>query len=62
MDIVLNSVLREQAWERAKGELQSMLCTYCTGEEENGHTRFRSMDNAINDFVKEVEHHGWHGR
>lgn len=41
--------MRFQAWERAKGELNSMLLTYW---EDDG---FASLKHKIDDFTKSVE-------
>ena len=46
-------ILRSMAWERAKGELRSMLQTYINDED-----RFEALTDAIEDFVKEVEDNG----
>lgn len=48
------AILRRQAWQRAKGELNSILDTYY-GEEN----KFEPMSNAIDDFVARVEENGW---
>jgi hypothetical protein len=45
--------LRAQAWERAKGELRSILQTYW-GEEK----KFSDMDEAVSEFIEKVEGHG----
>jgi hypothetical protein len=47
-------VLRAQAWERAKGELRSILVSYI-----NDTDRFEAMDNAVDVFIKLVEDNGW---
>ena len=44
---------RMMAWERAKGELNSILVTYW----EDGE-KFEPMKKAIEEFVKEVEGNG----
>lgn len=41
--------MRMMAWERAKGELRSMLVTYWDGG------GYKDMEEAIDKFVKEVE-------
>jgi hypothetical protein len=46
-------ILRAQAWERAKGELKSILHSYW-GES----AKFRKMDDAIDDFIEKVENEG----
>ena len=48
-------IIRLMAWERAKGELNSMLQTH-VGEREQ-HDR---LEKAISDFVKDVEDNGKH--
>jgi hypothetical protein len=47
--------MRNMAWERAKGELHSMLHTYW--DEGN---KFVAMSNEITRFVRYVEDHGLH--
>ena len=42
-------VLRGMAWERAKGELKGMLCTYTNS------VNYKLMKQAFNEFVKKVE-------
>lgn len=42
--------MRTMAWERAKGELRSMLETYY-GDMD----RFQAMEKALEDFIKDVE-------
>lgn len=52
-------VLRAQAWERAKGELQAMLNTFYATDEGNCRPgQFNALDNAINLFVNHVESEG----
>jgi hypothetical protein len=46
--------MRMMAWERAKGELRSMLVTYW-----NNYEQYILMDSAIEKFIKEVEDNGW---
>jgi hypothetical protein len=52
---ILKRILRSQAWERAKGELRSILTTYYGEFEEY------SRDNdIIEKFIKEMEdEHGF---
>jgi hypothetical protein len=45
--------LRSMAWERAKGELKSMLHTFF-GEED----QFNRLDNEITMFIARVEDNG----
>ena len=47
-------MLRAMAWERAKGELRSMLVTY-----EGEKATFDAMDEALAEFVDTVEENGW---
>jgi hypothetical protein len=48
--------LRTMAWERAKGELQSMLHTYwSSGIRDNPNSEFHQMDTRIGKFIKDVE-------
>jgi len=47
--------MRQMAWERAKGEIESMLRTYWDEEE-----KFEEIDKAFRDFVGHVEDHGLH--
>ncbi len=47
-------VLRSMAWERAKGELFSILDTYYGDERE----KFEKMNNKLTKFVKEIEDEG----
>ena len=43
------AILRAQAWERAKGELNSMLCTFYGSE------NFEPLDALIKRFTHNVE-------
>lgn len=47
-------ILRFMAWERAKGELNSMLQTYLDSE------RAEILQKAINDFIEDVESNAKH--
>mgnify|MGYP001579449888 CR=1 FL=1 len=51
----IKQILRQQAWERAKGELNSMLVTYYW--EDN---RFEEIENRIKEFIKNIEDDGLH--
>lgn len=51
----LLDVLRAQAWERAKGELQSVLVTYYDGGRQN---RFDDLNKLVSDFIKTVDDEG----
>ena len=48
-------ILRYMAWERAKGELNSMLHTYV-----NDQDKYWVLEKAIEDFVMDVESNGKH--
>jgi len=51
-----NRLLRCMAWERAKGELRSMLQTF-VHEDEPG--QYENMKMAIDAFVQKVEEEGY---
>jgi hypothetical protein len=55
----VSRMLRNQAWERAKGELKSMLWTF-HGEANAREGQFDELDDRINAFVKGVEDDGLH--
>lgn len=55
MDNRTFNVLRYMAWERAKGELNSMLTTFY-GEQNN----YITLKKAIDDFIKDIEDNGKH--
>ena len=42
-------IMRRMAWERAKGELQSMIQTYW------GNDNFKEFDTVVKEFVNKVE-------
>jgi hypothetical protein len=42
-------ILRSQAWERAKGELQAMLCTFYSDP------KFDTLSQLIDRFTRNVE-------
>ena len=51
--------LRSQAWERAKGELNSMLVTFRDGDQTvPKFSRFDRLSELIASFVKGVEDEG----
>ena len=54
MDEKVLKTMRYMAWNRAKGELQSMLDTYWSGSDE----QFTKMKKAINNFIEDVEDSG----
>lgn len=53
--------LRTMAWERAKGELKSMLHTYYEHDEYGVFTNsyFDQFSQALDKFIKQVEDNGW---
>jgi hypothetical protein len=53
----IKEILRAQAWERAKGELLSILSTYYGEEKE-----FKAMDKEINKLIRFVEDNGYCGQ
>ena len=56
MEVSNNAILRAlrtQAWERAKGELKSMLHTYYS---ENNFYEFKE---EMKNFIKKIEDNGW---
>lgn len=59
MDDRLLRTLRSQSWERAKGELNSMLHTYYDGGLEPD-SQFVLMESAIKNFISEVEDNDLH--
>ena len=46
-------MMRAMAWERAKGELKSMLCTYNSGAGNDD--KFKDMDSSLTEFVENNE-------
>lgn len=49
-------VMRNMAWERAKGELKSMLWTHYDFES----AKFDNFNKAVNDFIQKVEDEALH--
>lgn len=47
--------MRHMAWERAKGELRSMLHTYWDADE-----RHDQIEKEMSDFIESVEQNGLH--
>ena len=47
--------LRSMAWQRAKGELYSMLETYYPDENQDEAKNFSVLEECIRDFVSSVE-------
>lgn len=48
-------IIRLMAWERAKGELNSMLQTFV-----NEYEQYSDFKNTLNEFIKNVEDNGKH--
>lgn len=59
MNEIILRVLRQQAWERAKGELEAVLASYNSNEILGDKERFSKMYSTINSFVSEVEDNGY---
>jgi hypothetical protein len=55
----ISRMLRNQAWERAKGELKSMLWTFHSGS-NSFKGQFDKFDALLAEFVKEVEDNALH--
>lgn len=55
MENQLRQIMRLMAWERAKGELKSMLQTHVLEQDQ-----YQSLRNVINEFIKDVENNGRH--
>lgn len=55
----LSRMLRTQAWERAKGELRSMLCTFHTPENA-GDGQFELLEQNVEAFIVRIEDEGLH--
>lgn len=53
----LSRIMRGQAWERAKGELHSMLPTFY-GKDNARDGQFDELDELISKFIKDVEDGG----
>jgi hypothetical protein len=51
-----NALLRAMAWERAKGELRSMLFTYAP----DNYDTFQKVDKIFNQFISDIEDFGHH--
>lgn len=47
---MFEEIMRQMAWERAKGELNSMLVTYV-----NDNDSYKKLSEAIKKFIKNVE-------
>ena len=48
-------VLRSMAWERAKGELHSMLQTFWEEPGDENYTQLNTMDDKITTFIKAMD-------
>ena len=57
-NLILRS-LRQMAWQRAKGELLSLGCTFWT-EDPEWPGDARKLSDAIEAFINHVEDEGWH--
>lgn len=55
MTDALIHILRAQAWERAKGELQAVLATYYSSIIAGDEAKFESMLAATSNFISEVD-------
>lgn len=55
----ISRILRGQAWERAKGELKSMLLTFYSTHNAN-EGQFDRLDSMVEEFTKSVEDDGLH--
>lgn len=53
-------MLRTQAWERAKGELNSMLHTFHSAADIGTRQNFDDLQEAITRFVAVIESRGLH--
>jgi hypothetical protein len=51
---IILDTMRDQAWERAKGELRSLLSTYWDGDTD----AFRKKRDAIEGFIERCEQEG----
>ncbi len=43
------------AWERAKGELRSILATYWGGFGKSGHEEYDSISDVIKEFIEKMD-------
>ena len=55
----ISRMLRAQAWERAKGELRSMLWTYQSPANAN-EGQFDSFNEKLESFIGDIETRGLH--
>lgn len=57
------TTLRAMAWERAKGELRSMLHTHWPSWDKNGQkveSNFEELDKKVSAFIEDIESNGIH--
>lgn len=59
-DVRVLRTLRVQAWERAKGEMNSMLQTFWGEDTSNDSEQFNVLSKRIENFIKEIEDEGLH--
>lgn len=50
---LLMRTLRQQAWQRAKGELNAVLATFWDERE-----KFGELDKAVTDFIEKIDGEG----
>lgn len=53
------TVLRQMAWERAKGEIRGMLCSYWPTRYRDDEEKAAGLEAAFEQFVQEVEDNGY---
>jgi hypothetical protein len=61
MDVRAEHVLvsmKQMAWARAKGELESMKCTSWVGDNKTETDKFDKMSDKIDRFIEEMEGEG----
>lgn len=51
--------LRQQAWQRAKAELRSVLVTIWDEGPPSTWDKHEKFSNVVNEFIKKVEDEGW---
>lgn len=51
-------VMRNMAWERAKGELNSMLQTFYDDIDNSSLGQFKELSKAVTKFIEKVEDDG----
>lgn len=55
----ISRMMRNQAWERAKGELKSILWTF-HGKKDSFSGQFDKFEALLEDFVNKIEENGLH--